>query len=153
MQKSQKIYKRYVAANLTGRRGILKEVGKLPLPKTYDKHIPFLKHGEWFIPAKKLCALIEGVAELDVMQINPGPAGRSNWLEMAYKGGSETGVLNLTTQVKAKNGDRFCVVTTWNNRKLLQERKLILAYRTLMKSLANLHELMQPFTGSTPDRR
>ena len=34
---------------------------------------------------------------------------------VAYKGGSEIGVLNLTTQVTGKDGSTYCVAFTWND--------------------------------------
>jgi hypothetical protein len=50
---------------------------------------------------------------------------RDDWKEVAYKGGSEGGVLNLTTRVVSKTGRRACVSLTWNHTELLDEERLV----------------------------
>lgn len=50
------------------------------------------------------------------MTINPGVAKPKNWHKVAFKAGSEPGVLNLTTWLKAKNGKTYYISATWNNK-------------------------------------
>ena len=40
---------------------------------------------------------------------NPGAVSRTDWKNVAYKGGSETGVLNLTTRVRDDLDRTYCV--------------------------------------------
>ena len=47
---------------------------------------------------------------------------------MSYKGGSEPGVLNLTTQVTTLTGRTYCVSATWNAPEPLQEDAFIGLY-------------------------
>jgi hypothetical protein len=48
-------------------------------------------------------------ALLDVMQINPGVASKTDWASVAFKGASEIGVLSLTTALTGKDGYSCCV--------------------------------------------
>ncbi len=55
------------------------------------------------------------VADLPLMTINPGVPS-PGWKRIAYKGGSDAGVLNLTSYVTAANGTSYCASATWNDR-------------------------------------
>ena len=56
-----------------------------------------------------------GVAALKETQLNPGVADPSKFRSVSYKGGSEPGVLNLTTQVTSLTGRTYCVSATWTS--------------------------------------
>lgn len=80
---------------------------------------------------------LEEVADLQVMSINPGVANPQDWQKVAFKGGSEPGVLNLTTWLQAKNGKKYCVVATWNNSNAqLEESKFMGLYGGVITQLA-----------------
>lgn len=68
---------------------------------------------EWNIPLTRLCDLIEPMADEPVLQVNPGPVA-GDWQSVAYKGGSETGVLNFTTALIDAKRHRYCVALTVN---------------------------------------
>jgi hypothetical protein len=68
------------------------------------------------------------------MRVNPGVAAPTEWAHIAYKGGSEPGVLNLTTQVTAHNGTTYCVAATWNDNALLDEGHFEALYGSLLHS-------------------
>ncbi len=77
------------------------------------------------------------VADLPLMSINPGVANPKNWQKVAYKGGSEPGVINMTTWLQAKNGKNYCVVATWNNSKApIEESKFMALYTSTITQLA-----------------
>jgi beta-lactamase class A len=123
---------RYLAGDAT----VLAEVAKSSLP-TIVGSPPLHQQGlEWYVPAERLCALMDDVGGLDVMQINPGVTDRKDWQSVAFKGGSETGVLNLTTAVVSKGGDRYCVSATWNEDAPINQAATMGAYAGLMKALA-----------------
>lgn len=86
------------------------DVANAPLPAAVTE--PFLYGLEWHIPLTKLCAMMDEVGALDVMHINPGVAQPGDWDKVAFKGGSEIGVLNLTTRAIAKD-DR---IIAWRRR-------------------------------------
>lgn len=69
---------------------------------------------EWFFTAEELCDLVAAVADLDLFAVNPGVVDAANYERVAFKGGSEPGVLNLTTWVRDRGGREICVCATAN---------------------------------------
>ncbi len=114
---NRKLLQRYRQSDEKQRREILAELANKPLPDVNEfiETLPNALDVEWFYNAEELCELMEEVADLPLMSINPGIANPKDWERIAYKGGSEPGVLNFTTWLKAKNGKQYCVVATWNN--------------------------------------
>jgi beta-lactamase class A len=128
---------RYLHGNPAQRLAILAEVDRMPLP-------PLSAYGggllapevEWFFSTRQLCALMRQVHDLPAMSLNPGVADTMDWKSVAYKGGSEPGVLNLTTLVTAHNGSSFCVSATWNNAAPLDETLFEATYGGLLHALS-----------------
>jgi beta-lactamase class A len=118
------------------RREVIASLAPLPLPS-----VDIFNGGvtdpdiEWFFTVKELCSLMADVASLPLTSINPGVADPARWAHVSYKGGSEPGVLNLTTQVTSKAGKTYCVSATWNDAKPLDEKQFELQYGTLLNSL------------------
>ena len=127
---------RYVAGDLAEKRAALDAAAGRPLPDGSKALTPHDEGAEWYVSPTALCALIESVADLDVMQINPGVATKRDWASVAFKGGSETGVLNLTTALTAKDGTRYCVAASWNDGEAIDETKATGAYAGLLARLA-----------------
>ncbi|MGH2627731.1 MAG: serine hydrolase, partial [Anaerolineales bacterium] len=92
---------RYRGGSEAARRMVLEEVARRPLPGvgTFSGQ-PAAPDVEWFYSARELCAALTAVADLPLMGINSGPARASDWTRVAYKGGSEPGVLNLSSLVQ-----------------------------------------------------
>ena len=114
---NDKLLQRYRQGTEAQRRQILTEIGKLPVPDVnqFIGTNPKALDMEWFFTAEELCGLMKEVGDLPFMSINPGVADAKDWQRVAFKGGSEPGVLNLTTWLQGKNGKQYCVVGTWNN--------------------------------------
>jgi beta-lactamase class A len=127
---------RYRAADVAGKRALLPAIDKLPLPDAGIFTAPLATDIEWYFTPAELCTLIDGVRDLGAMQINPGVAEKKDWQQVAYKGGSEPGVLNLTTALTGKNGHHYCVTATWNNDAALDETKFFTLYSGVLASLA-----------------
>jgi beta-lactamase class A len=127
---------RYLAGDVGAKRAVLVEVATHPLPDGSKALSPHDQGAEWYVSPMALCALIESVADLDVVRINPGVANKKDWAQVAFKGGSEIGVLNLTTAVIAKDGTRYCVAASWNGGKAIDEARATSAYATLLSKLA-----------------
>jgi hypothetical protein len=80
---------------------------------------------EWFASAEDLIRTMDwlrrnsGKEALDILAINPGIgsalAGELGYL--GYKGGSETGVMNMTFLVRSKRGQWHAVSGGWNDPK------------------------------------
>jgi beta-lactamase class A len=127
---------RYQQGDLEEKRTVLAELAAKPLPDGSKMLTPHDHGAEWYVTPTALCALIEAVADLDVMRINPGVANKADWASVSYKGGSEIGVLNLTTLVMAKDGTRYCIAASWNDGKAIDEAKATSAYASLLAKLA-----------------
>lgn len=67
---------------------------------------------DWQFTNRQLCALMAGVRHLPLFEINPGVATPSDWKSVAYKGGSDAGIISMTTWLVAKSGKQFCVSVT-----------------------------------------
>lgn len=124
-------------ANPAERAALLPQLARLPLP---DVSVfaggPVALDVEWFFSTRELCTLMGRVQALPLMSLNPGLANPADWQRVAYKGGSEPGVLNLTTWLTAKDGRQYCVSATWNNPQArLDENQFFLLYTSLLNSL------------------
>ena len=122
------------------RQLLLPKIAKLPLPdiKEFEGKNPVAIDVEWFFSAEELCGIMTELGNLPLMTINPGLANPEDWQKVAFKGGSEPGVLNLTSWLQGKNGKNYCVVATWNNKdEPLEQSKFSKLYREVLASLAD----------------
>ncbi len=126
---------RFVDGNFDERMRILSDLADRPLPAVGELNTDPLLQIEWFFSVAELCRLMEDVRNLDVTQINPGIALKSDWDQIAYKGGSDFGVLNFTTSVTNKSGDSYCVSATWNHSEPLDETAFSMLYAGLLHHL------------------
>lgn len=106
--------RRYLAADLAGRRAVLRELEGAEPPRGADALVFGDPELEWRFAAEELAALVEDVADLPAVRINPGLAEKSDWRSVAFKGGSDVGVLSLTTRLEARDGTAWTVVAIWN---------------------------------------
>ncbi|MCW5714271.1 MAG: serine hydrolase [Bauldia sp.] len=127
---------RWRAGDETARREILAELAAQPLPAVGALSPVLTPDVEWIFDSFELCALLEQTADMWAFDINPGLARREDWADIAFKGGSEPGVLNLSTRVVDAAGNTHCVVATWNNTAALDEQALFSAYSGLLRTLA-----------------
>jgi len=106
----------YLAATTPeARAAVLKRVDALPLP-TVDQLLtaPQLSI-EWHYDVRELCRLLSRVADVPLMSINPGVGEPATYRRIAFKGGSDAGVVNLTTMVTTQRGTKFCFSATLND--------------------------------------
>ena len=75
------------------------------------------------------------VAALPLTQINPGVADPSLFKTVSFKGGSEGGVLNFTTQVTTKDGRTVCLSATSNDSKAIDQSAFASAYSQLLQAV------------------
>jgi beta-lactamase class A len=128
---------RFRAGNPQQRRAVLAELEHMPLPDATELDTsPQLADIEWHFSNRDLCTLMHGVHDLPLMSVNPGIAPPSQWKRIAYKGGSDFGVLSMTTWLESKDGTSYCVSATWNDRNApVDETKFAAAYGLLIGSL------------------
>ncbi|MFE4107142.1 serine hydrolase [Almyronema epifaneia] len=131
------LLERYRQGNLAIQQQVLDHLAILPLPAAdLFEGEPLALDVEWFLSAEELCAAIATVADLPLMQVNPGIADPQDWATVAFKGGSEPGVLNLTTQLQSQDGERCCVAATWNHSAGIDETEMMALYRSAIAALA-----------------
>lgn len=126
------------AGDLAAQRQVLAALATAPLPPAslFDGP-PLALDVEWRFSARELCDLMATVRSLPLMGVNPGVADPEQWAAIAFKGGSEPGVLNLTTALTAADGRSYCVVATWNHPdQRLDETALSVLYSGLLRGLA-----------------
>jgi len=130
------LQQQYQNGDVAKRRQLLSVVAQKPLPGVSEFEAdPIALEIEWFFSTQELCQLMATVKDLPLMSINPGVALAQDWQQVAFKGGSEPGVLNLTTWLQAKNGRQYCVSATWNDTKVLDEARFFTLYTTLLETL------------------
>lgn len=128
----------YQAGDEADKRAVLKALADLPLPEASEISTTPIVDVEWFFTAQELCALMGQVQDIDLTTVEPGPATSNfvRWPRVAYKGGSELGVLNLTTWLQSAAGDSYCVVLTQNRTDAaIDEAQTATLYRTLVNVL------------------
>ncbi len=130
----------FANADRATKQNIAQELKTRPLPSLHVGSVPYREGVEWYASARALCELISSVRNLDVFEINPGLARPEAWSGIAYKGGSELGVFNLTSWVRAKNGTEYCVVVTINDNTALPETEIANAYGAVLGHLAGLND-------------
>ena len=130
--------KAYRQGDVAQRREVLGKLQSLPLPSVADFTSPQALDVEWFFSAYELVNLMAAVQDLSVFNINPGVASPADWQHIAFKGGSEPGVINLTTWLVGHSGTNYCVAATWNNDGVLDEAQFIGLYSGVLRQLAEI---------------
>lgn len=125
---------RWRKTDVEGRRALLAEVDARPLPRWWDPDGPADPDVEWHFSTRELCALMSEVEDLPLMTINPGIGRLASGDRIAYKGGSEPGVINLTAAVR-RGSRHVCVSATWNDAREIDEFKIVVATRGLLAAL------------------
>lgn len=132
---NQELLERYREAGLEERYKLLEEIDAKELPSSTIFDRVRAVDIEWEFSAYEIKNLLAEVKGLDLMSINSGVVSQSNWEKIAYKGGSEPGVFNLSTWVKAEDGTEYFLTATWNNDDFLDEDKFVQLYRNLIGNL------------------
>jgi beta-lactamase class A len=102
-------------ADTAGKRALLADISERDLPSAdILSGAPVALDIEWFFSARELCDVMANVQNIPLMTINPGVANPANWQRVAYKGGSEPGVLSLVTWLE-DDSNTYCVALTQNN--------------------------------------
>jgi beta-lactamase class A len=137
---NQDLLTRYRAGNEAARREVLRALEPRPLPPLAEVNAIFARGPaapdiQWFYTARELCALMTRVADLPLMTINPGLAEPRDWARVAYKGGSETGVFNLTTMAETRDRRSYCVAATANADAAVDEQRFTYTYAAMLGTL------------------
>lgn len=132
---NESLRKAWVEGGRAERENVLDQLSSRPLPAPAELARPTLDV-EWFMSASELCDLLRDVAAVPSMHINPGLADPAQWASVAFKGGSETDVLNFSTLLVGEDGAKHCVIATWNNSAELRFESLASPVRGILWTLA-----------------
>jgi Beta-lactamase enzyme family len=125
------------AASPNERAAVLARVDAQPLPRIEQLLTSPDPSVEWHYSVRELCKLISRVSQLPLMSINPGVADPADFRSVAYKGGSDFGIINLTTMVTTKRGTPVCFSATINDASHpVDESALTSAYSTVLRHIA-----------------
>ncbi|APZ51372.1 serine hydrolase [Salipiger abyssi] len=125
----------WLAAEVSDRPALAARAARTlpPVAAVTGPHVDGL---EWTLPLERLCALGAPLAELPLMQVNPGPVPPgAPWTRIAYKGGSETGVLNFTALLRDADGRDYCAALTVNDPGMVALDTAISAFGAFLRSL------------------
>lgn len=125
----------FLAADAAGKMALVETLAGREMP-ALSPIMPVHQEGiEWYLTAEQICTLLGEVGELDVMSINPGVANPAEWARVAFKGGSETGVLNLSSLLTDEEGRVHCVVASVNADAAVDENQVSSVYAGVIKVL------------------
>jgi beta-lactamase class A len=127
---------KFLAGDSAARRILLPTIDAQTLPAVDGVTMTPTPGLEWFFSALELQTLLEQVGTLPAFDANPGVARRADWQHTAFKGGSDAGVMNLSTLLVAHDGTRHSVIATWNDTSPLDEMRLMKAYQGILQRLA-----------------
>lgn len=130
----------YLSGDLDTKRTILARLDKSQKPDAASPHNGYQPGLEWYLDTISLCKVISKMQDLPLFKINPGQAEPEDWSTIAFKGGSETGVLNLTYHLTAHDGTKWCFVATWNSPEALDENAILAVSSGILKRISNKAE-------------
>jgi len=108
----------YLNSDLGQKREILKSLDTANINNlnVYDFTTPKFLQVEWYASTEELCKTIESLKDHPALSINAGILDKKNWNYIAFKGGSEPGVLNYTYLVRKKDtSPLYSISATINN--------------------------------------
>jgi hypothetical protein len=142
LNKDKSLVDRYAQANEDKRRAMLAEGGEatkgLDVSRAPEwKTAIQIDNVEWFATAPECCQVMADLRRIEqlpgmepmskALRINPGmPFDKEVWKSVAFKGGSEPGVMNLTFLLQRKDSRWFALSVGWNDSEnALDEAKLV----------------------------
>lgn len=118
------------------REAVLKHVDSLPLPTVEQLLKRPELYVEWDYSVRELCGFMTRISDVPIMSINPGVADATAFRHVAFKGGSDIGVINLTTLVTTTRGTKICFSATLNDpTQEIDESAFEAAYRETLRFL------------------
>jgi Beta-lactamase enzyme family len=123
--------------NVKQRTALVAELDAMPLPTIANVETSTANSDiEWHYTNRQLCALMSQVESLPLMSVNPG-ISTDGWKRVAYKGGSDFGVISMTAWLVADDGTSFCVSATQNTTtKDVDETAFVTAFQGIASFLS-----------------
>ncbi len=118
LDKSDEYIQWFLKADMRTKRLELEKMDTVDITRLNPYKLNEPKHLEieWLASTKELCQTIESLKDVPALSINPGLLDKNEWYYIAYKGGSEPGVLNYTYLLQKKEGSPlYTLSATINN--------------------------------------
>ena len=120
---------------LTQRRSLLAELADRALPNISELSGCVGPDVEWFFSADELCALLLENQHHPSMAINPGPVLKSRWKRVAFKGGREPAVLNISLLMIDHDAQCRVLVVTHNAAEEFDQEAVLRPVRAIARLL------------------
>jgi hypothetical protein len=136
--RNRALVERWRRGNEAQRRALLAEIDNRPLDVENGIFLdaPYAHDIEWHFTNRELCGLIAQVADLPIMGIIAQGIDKGDWANVAFKGGSEPGVISGTWSLTSKSGQTYCVSASWNNsRELVDQNEFLRILKALFDVL------------------
>lgn len=131
--KNAALRSRWRSACANEKRAMLDEIAAIPLSHQLCAEVT--ADIEWHFTTHEVAGLIEAVAAYPSMAINPGPIEVEPWARIAYKGGSEKGILCSAACMTGHDGRVHTVIATWNDDMELDPDRLRVPFGALLRCL------------------
>ncbi len=124
-------------SNAAVRADILNTMAIAPLPNAADLLAEPTLEIEWYFTTQELCDLAQSLIDAPAMQLSSGPVSPDGWNGVAFKGGSEFGVFNLTAAGRYSDGQTACISFTVNSgEQIANQNELAFKFGAAFASLA-----------------
>lgn len=117
---------KWLASDAAARRTMLAEAAKMDRSKfdygNFTGPPRAIDTVEWFATPADIVRVLDWIRRNDpdgmgqaILAINPGIGAAADYGYLGFKGGSETGVINLSFLVRSKAGAWYAITGSWNN--------------------------------------
>jgi beta-lactamase class A len=125
----------WLGSDAEARRALLGRLAALDVPAMPDMAPGNAPEIEWFLTATELYEHLRATRDLPAFRINAGPVDRRHWRRVAYKGGSEANLLNMSVALGAEDGREHCVVATWNDLEEVNPERFLTPFLGILYAL------------------
>lgn len=134
----------WLTGGIEAQRALLVRLAGLALPAAQDIAPGNAPEIEWFMTANELHGYLRATRDLPAFRINSGPADSRHWRQVAFKGGSEANVLNLSVALGGEDGCDHCIIATWNASEEISAERLMTPFLGMMYALRHRQKPAQP---------
>lgn len=125
----------WLGGDAAARRTQLAHIATLAPPAVQDIAPGNAPEIEWFLTATQLSGYLAATRHLAAFRIHSGPADDRHWRQVAFKGGSEANVLNLSIALSADDGREHCIIATWNAEEEINPERLMTPFLGIIHAL------------------
>ncbi|MFK0686503.1 serine hydrolase [Ochrobactrum sp. BD67] len=132
---AEQIRDQYKAASRQERLQLLDDLSSKPLPPIAEiGHSITWRDVEWHLTASEICDLLRSLKDAPSLTRSTNPLFTElGWPQIGFKGGSETGVLNLSVIGTTSKGKEVCAVYIANGDQSLPEDRIAALFADILR--------------------